>query len=114
MNNHNPNNNMNKNASQAFVERWCDLQGVDWYLPAPKPGNNEVHLFYRRQMSGTEQLASWLLQHSQIVAPPPAAPVVQFFYERNFRRYVTAQERTQVRTERMYARDFSVTPEKNP
>jgi hypothetical protein len=113
-NNNNINTN-NSNASQAFVERWCDLQGVDWYPTGTKAWQQRgpAFLLPGAKMSGTKQLAAWLLQHSQIVAPPARrSSELQFFYERNFRRYVTAQERTKVKAarERMYARDFSVTP----
>lgn len=107
-------NNNNGNASQAFVERWCDLQGVDWYPTGTKAWQQRgpAFLLPGAKMSGTKQLSAWLLQHEQIV-PPPArrSTELQFFYERNFRRYVTAQERTKVLAarERMYARDFSVT-----
>jgi hypothetical protein len=94
MNNHNPNN--NKNASQAFVERWCDLQGVDWYPTGSKAWQQRgpAFLLPGAKMSGTEQLASWLLQHSK--SSTPAASSGAILLRRNFRRYVTAQERTQV------------------
>jgi hypothetical protein len=46
MNNHNPNNNMNKNASQAFVERWCDLQGVDFEYTGTKAWQQRGPAFF--------------------------------------------------------------------
>jgi hypothetical protein len=108
------NNNMNNNnnASRAFVERWCDLTGVDWYPVATKAWQQRAPSFLLpgAKMSGTVSLAAWLLQHDNIVAPRAhRSTELQFFYERNFRRYVTASERTKVLAarERMYAMDYS-------
>lgn len=98
----------NSDASQAFVERWCDLQGIDWYPTGTKAWQQRAPavLIPGAKMSGTLCLAHYLEQHPSVVAA--RTKELSFFYERNFGRYVTAQERTKVRAarERMYARDY--------
>lgn len=96
------------NASAQFASRWCDLSGnVDWY-----PEKDSELGWQRRapsflipgaKYSRTSQLAKVLEQHPDITATDHAE--VGFFYEANFRRYVTLQEKTKVLAarQRMYA-----------
>jgi len=104
------------NTSRTFIDRWCDLQGVDWY---PHSESKEwqrrapCFLLPGAKYSGTSTLAKYLTQHPQIV--PPTFLELKFFYEANFRRYVTTNEKTKVllARERMYARDYPISQLKN-
>jgi hypothetical protein len=86
------------------------LQGVDWYPVESKAWQQRAPAFILpgAKMSGTSTLAQQLHQHPDIIKS--RSTELQFFYESNFRRYVTAQERTKVLAarERMYATDYSV------
>jgi hypothetical protein len=97
------------NASVSFVERWCDLSGTDWYPTGTRAWQQRAPAFMipGAKMSGTLTLASYLLQHPDMTAA--RSKDLQFFYHDNFRRYVTAKERTKVQAarERIYARDFA-------
>jgi len=94
----------------AFVAQWCDLTGTTWY---PEPGSRREwqtrapsFLLPGALYSGTVYLAAALHQHPHVI--PTRTKELQFFHERPFRRYVSAQEKTLVRAarERMYARDY--------
>lgn len=85
------------NASQSFVERWCDLDGTDWY-----PKGNELwklrapaFLVPGAKYGGIFALTKLLDEHPQ-VRPPSKGPEIQFFFEPNFQKYVKGNEKTTV------------------
>ena len=85
------------NASQSFVERWCDLEGTDWY---PKGENlwklrAPAFLLPGAKYSGIFALTTLLDEHPQI-RPPSKGPETQFFFEPNFQKYVRRNEKTTV------------------
>jgi hypothetical protein len=101
------------NASAIFVERWCDLHGVDWI---PKSNSRRWQqraphfLIPGAKYSGTSELAQELANHPSIV--PPRTLESGFFFQHNFYRYISAkQDKTKVLAarSRMYARDYQLT-----
>eukprot|EP00977_Amphora_coffeiformis_P000282 scaffold83_cov181-Amphora_coffeaeformis.AAC.9 len=85
------------NASQSFVERWCDLEGTDWY---PKGDNlwklrAPAFLVPGAKYSGVFALTNLLDHHPQI-RPPSKGPETQFFFDTNFQKYVRRNEKTTV------------------
>ena len=85
------------NSSQAFVERWCDLRGTDWY---PKDGNAwkkraPAFLIPGAKYSGIFAITNLLDEHPQI-RPPSKGPETRFFFEPDFLRYVQSNEKTTV------------------
>jgi hypothetical protein len=99
---------------EAFASQWCDLTGTTWY-PVNQSHTTKDTLWQLRApafllpgaaYSGTVYMAAALHQHPLIL--PARTKELQFFHERPFRRYVSANEKTLVRAarERMYARDY--------
>ena len=99
-----------KDGGKAFCDRWCDLRGTTWY-----PESNQTQWQRRAPSfllpgalcSGTVYMAAALHRHPNIV--PARTKELQFFYERPFRRYVSAQGKTLVKLarERMYAGHYN-------
>jgi hypothetical protein len=116
---------VDENASIAFQNRWCDLRAfgskssklVEWY-----PNQNET-MWQRRapsamiigaKYSGTNVVAAWLQQHSNIFTIPHAsleADSHRFVFTTSFAsKYVDANEKTRVSAARarLFARDYPV------
>ena len=118
------------NVSAVFTERWCDLTGVEWYpsdrsshkLVRSKSSSSQHRAWQQRvpalllpgaKYSGTQDIATWLETYTSSLPTkviPARARELQFFYEANFRRYVTPfEQKTKVlpARARMYARDYN-------
>ena len=85
------------NASQAFVDRWCDLTGTDWYPRGDSSWKLRAPAFLipGAKYSGINAVTALLGEHPQI-RPPSKGPETQFFFDKTFQRYVKANEKVTV------------------
>lgn len=85
-------------ASSNFVDRWCDLNGLDWFPKGDKSWELRAPavLMPGARSSGISSLASLLNQHPQVIPPANSPATEQFFSEEPFRKYVRKNQKTTV------------------
>jgi hypothetical protein len=85
------------NASQAFVDRWCDLTGTDWFPKGSSAWKLRAPAFLipGARYSGVHGLTELLIQHPQI-RPPSKGAETSFFFDKTFQKYVKMNEKVTV------------------
>jgi hypothetical protein len=109
----------NYNASQHFVERWCDLDeknGVDWFPKGNKLWQRRAPAFLipGAKFAGTDLLVHYLqttAPYRDAIVPPTFHHELSFFFDPRFQKYVTPNEqKTRVKQarERLYAKFYNI------
>ena len=97
------------NASKTFVERWCDLEGTEWYPTGDSSWKLRAPAFLipGAKYSGIFAITNLLENHPQI-RPPSKGPETKFFFDNNFQKYVQRNEKTTVMQarERLLAQNY--------
>lgn len=85
-------------AAKNFVDRWCDLDGKEWYPTGDSSWKLRAPaiLMPGAKSSGLSVLADLLNQHPQVIPPSSGPATEQFFFDGNFRKYVRTNQRTTV------------------
>lgn len=85
------------NASEIFVNKWCDLEGTEWYPKGDSAWKKRAPAFLipGAKYSGIFAITKLLDEHPQI-RPPSKGPETKFFFEPVFLKYVKQDQKTTV------------------